>query len=229
MPEERLPVIYPGLNTERFRPGLDGGALRRELGIAKSDLVVVMVARFQQVKGHHIFQWMAERVLAELPETQFIIAGDDVFGVAADKRYRDQVLAHAKSKPLLRERLHYIGFRHDVETVYAAGDVFVCPSDFESFGIAVVEAMACGRPVVSTRFGGPTETVLDGQTGFLVDPGDDAALAERVLELLRDAEMRLRFGANARLRAQYLFSPKVMAEEHSKIYEELLSLNSPWH
>jgi len=129
----------------------------------------------------------------------------------------------------LRERLHYIGFRDDVEAVYAAADVFVCPSDFESFGMANVEAMACGRPVVSTRYGGPSETIRDGETGFLVDPGDAAALAARVLQLLRDADLRRRFARRGRQVVEARFSTEAAAAAHSKLYEELLALNSPWH
>ena len=146
MPAERLPIIYAGIDSERFRPRLDGRSLRREIGISDEAKVVAMVARFQRVKGHHTFQDMAQRVLQTAPDTQFVVAGDDVFGVTADQRYRDEILARARASALLRNRLRYIGFRHDVERVYAAADVFVCPSEFESYGMANLEAMACGLP-----------------------------------------------------------------------------------
>ena len=186
MPRERLPVIYAGVDAARFRPGLPSD-LRSELGIAADAPVVSMVARFQPVKGHGAFQAMAEIALERLPTAHFIVAGDDVFGVAADQRYRERILARARNSPVLRERLHYIGFRADVEAVYAAADVFVCPSDFESYGMANVEAMACGVPVVSTRRGGPSETIAHGETGLLVDAGDVGALADAVLRLLRES------------------------------------------
>ena len=225
MPSTRLPVIYSGVDTERFRPGLDGASLRRELGISADIQVVAMVARFQRVKGHHTFQAMAQRVLAQLPDTQFIIAGDDVFGVAADQRYRDEILSKARSSAQLRERLHYLGFRADVESVYAAADVIVCPSDFESYGLANLEAMACALPVVSTGRGGPSETIAAGLTGYLVDPGDAAALAERVLQLLNDAPLRSRMGAAGRERVLRSFSVGAAAAAHSAIFEDLLALS----
>ena len=134
MPPAALPVIYSGVDTRRFQPALDGLKLRREIGLAEGANVVAMVGRFQRVKGHHNFQAMAERVLAALPETQFIIAGDDTFGAAADERYRDEILSRAAASEDLREQLHYVGFREDIEAVYAAADVFVCPSEFESYG-----------------------------------------------------------------------------------------------
>ncbi|MCY3916679.1 MAG: glycosyltransferase family 4 protein [Chloroflexi bacterium] len=225
MPVERMPVVYAGVDSARFRPGLDGAALRRQIGIAKDALVVAMVARFQRVKGHHAFQAMARRILEELPETHFIVAGDDVFGVAADERYRDEILTHARESADLRGRLHYLGFRGDVETVYAAADVFVCPSEFESYGVANLEAMSCALPVVSTRRGGPSETIMEGVTGFLIDPGDADALAERVLRLLRDETLRQSLGAAGREHVKRGFSVEAEAAAHSAIFESLLSLS----
>ena len=225
MPAERMPVVYAGVDSARFRPGLDGAALRREFGIAEDALVVSMVARFQRVKGHHTFQAMARRILDELPETHFIVAGDDVFGVAADQRYRDEILSHARASAALRDRLQYLGFRADVESVYAAANVFVCPSDFESYGIANLEAMSCALPVVSTRRGGPSETIVDGVTGFLVDPGDADALADRVLRLLRDGSLRQNLGAAGRERVKGGFSIEAEAAAHCAIFESLLSLS----
>ncbi len=225
MPAEQMPVVYAGVDSARFRPGLDGAALRRENGIAVDAQVVAMVARFQPVKGHHTFQAMAGRILEDLPDTHFIVAGDDVFGVAADQRYRDEILSHARGSAALRDRLHYLGFRSDVETVYAAADVFVCPSDFESYGIANLEAMSCGLPVVSTRRGGPSETIVEGVTGLLVDSGDADALAEHVLRLLRDETLRQRLGAAGREHVKRLFSVEAEAAAHSLIFESLLSLS----
>ena len=225
MPADGMPVIYSGVNTERFHPGLDGASLRREVGIGEDVSVVAMVARFQRVKGHHTFQAMAERILIELPYTHFIVAGDDTFGVAADERYRDEILSSARSSANLRERLHYVGFRHDVESVYAAADVVVCPSDFESYGIANLEAMACGVPVVSTRRGGPSETIVDEETGFLLDPGDAIALATKVLRLLKDAEMRASMGNAGRERMMARFSTESAVSAYTEIYEQLLGLS----
>ena len=225
MPAAQLPVIYSGVDAKRFHPRVDGAKLRRELGLRQDALVVAMAARFQPVKGHHTFQTMAERVLAEAPQTQFIIAGDDVFGVAADQRYRDQILERAQSSLLLRDRLHYIGFRDDVESVYAAADVFVCPSDFESYGKANLEAMACGRPVVSSRRGGPSETILDGVTGFLVDSGDAETMAAQVLRLLREGDLRHQMSRAAHEHATVRFSAGAAAAAQKRYFDDLLRLN----
>jgi glycosyltransferase involved in cell wall biosynthesis len=109
-----------------------------------------------------------------------------VHGAAADDAYKQRILQAAKADRLLRERLIYLGFRADAERVMGAADVVVCSSQFESYGMVNVEAMACGKPVVSTNRGGPRKPVVHGEPGFLVEPGDAGGLAG-VITLLRIA------------------------------------------
>ncbi len=226
MPVENLPVVYSGVDTERFHPDLDGARLRDELGIARDAPLVAMAARFQRVKGHHSFQSIAEAVARQVPEARFIVAGDNVFGVAADGRYRDQIVRMASANDALRERLRYIGFRDDIEHVYAAADVVVCASEFESFGKANLEAMACGKPIVSTNRGGPAETVRQGETGFLIDPGDIAGFSQAVMQLLRDDSLRENMGRAGRAQVCARFSVNAATEAYRRIFEDLLRLNS---
>jgi len=223
MPKDHLPVVYSGIDTDRFTPELDGIRLRFENNIKQDVPMVAMVARFQKVKGHHVFQAMAEQVALQVPTAHFIVAGEDVFGVVADSLYRDEMLENAKNNPLLRNRLHYIGFRNDVEQVYASADVVVCASDFESYGKANLEAMACGKPVVSTRRGGPSETVIDGKTGYLVDAGDSAGLATHVIRLLRDSDLRQTIGQAGREHILTHFSADSTARAYTQTFESLLS------
>lgn len=223
MPPEAIPVIYSGVDTTRFHPELDKMPLRSQLNLSAETPVVAMVARFQPVKGHHHFQAMAELVLQQMPEAEFIIAGENVFGGSGDESYKNRIMAYAQNHPILREKLHYIGFRADVERVLAAADVVVCPSDLESYGKVNIEAMACGKPVVSTNRGGPAETVLDGETGYLVNPGDVTAMAQRVLQLLHNPAEQARLGANGRNRALKTFSLAESTRQYVTIFERLLA------
>ncbi|MBZ0289797.1 MAG: glycosyltransferase family 4 protein, partial [Anaerolineae bacterium] len=187
MPPENIEVLYPGVDTERFSPNVDGLKVRFEAGVPMDAPVVALVARFQDVKGHDIFQAMARQVALQIPETRFIVAGENTQS-SADNAYRTRILETAQTDPLLRKRLKYLGFRPDVERVLAAADVVVCSSHFESYGMVNVEAMASGKPVVSTNRGGPSETVAHGETGFLVPPENPTGLALHVIDLLRDAD-----------------------------------------
>ena len=221
MPPEQLPVVYSGIDTERFHPDIDAQSqsLRAEIGIGADAPLVSMIARFQSVKGHETFQAMARHVLQTLPEARFVVAGEDVFGVAADQAYKQRVLQTHQQDSLLRERLHYIGFRDDVERLMAASDVVVCASDFESYGKANLEAMACGTPVVSTNRGGPAETVRDGETGYLAPPRDPQALAERVLALLQDEDQRQQMGQAARQHVVANFSAQTTTAAYLRLFK----------
>jgi len=117
----------------------------------------------------------------------------------------------------------YLGFRADVERVIATADVIVCASQFESYGMVNVEAMASGKPVVSTRRGGPSLTIADGETGFLVDADNARALADKVIALLKDAALRAHMGAAGRARVQMLFSAKTMADRFAETLERLIA------
>jgi glycosyltransferase involved in cell wall biosynthesis len=220
MRPERVEVLYPGVDTRRFHPGVDGSALRTEAGIEPSAPVLALVARFQSVKGHEVFQAMARQVAAVKPETRFIVAGENT-QTSADSAYKRRILDAARNDPVLRERLIYLGFRADVEGVLAAADVVVCSSFFEGFGMVNVEAMACGRPVVSTNRGGPAETVVHGETGYLVSPGDAGSLARHVLALLDDPARRAQMGAAGRARVERLFAAEASAGQFIRAVERI--------
>ena len=104
----------------------------------------------------------------------------------------------------------------------AAADVVVCASDFESYGKANIEAMACGKAVVSSNRGGPAETIIEGETGYLVPSGDTEALAKRVLELLSSPETRARLGQNGRKRAETVFSAEQAGRTYAANFKALL-------
>jgi glycosyltransferase involved in cell wall biosynthesis len=148
------------------------------------------------------------------------VAGENVFAVSRDEAYKRSILATVKGDPLLRERVSYLGFWPDAREVLAAADVMVCSSWFESLSMVALESMAMARPVVSTSVGGPAETVLDGVTGFLVPPRDGRALAEPIIRLLRDPELRASLGAAGRARVLEHFSASDYAQAiEGVIYE----------
>lgn len=221
MPSGRVEVLYPGVDTARFHPGVDGSTVRGDAGIPTDAPVVAMVARFQDVKGHDTFQAMARWVAKEVPQARFIVAGENT-QTSADNAYKRRILDSAQADPLLRNRLIYLGFRDDVERVLAAADVVVCASRFEGYGVVNIEAMACRKPVISTNRGGPSETIADGETGYLVPPDDPVTLARRVLELLRDPALRVKMGTAGRARVERLFSAQSNGEQFTRRLEEIL-------
>ena len=222
LPPERIPVLVPGVDVDAFHPAVDGAPVRERIGVGADVPLVGMIARFQRVKGHDVFLEMAAHVLAEMPQVHFVVAGENVFGVARDEAYKRAVLRRARSDPQLRAAVHYLGFWPDAREVLAAADVLVCPSRFESFGMVHLEAMAMARPVVSMNNGGPAETVRDGVTGFLVPPEAPRALADKVLALLRDPALRERMGRAGRAHVLAHFTAAGYARQFADVVRGVL-------
>ena len=222
MPPEQIEVLYPGVDTTRFHPGLDGLRFRFEHNLTPDTPVVALIARFQDVKGHDVFQDMAKQVALQIPQARFFVAGENTQS-QADDTYKQRILQQARTDPLLRKRLVYLGFRPDVEQIIGAADVVVCSSHFEGYGMVNIEAMACGKPVVSTRHGGPSETIIDGETGYLVPPGDPAALASRVITLLHDPHLRQQMGKAGRARVEAQFSGMANGQQFMRVLDRLLN------
>jgi glycosyltransferase involved in cell wall biosynthesis len=114
--------------------------------------------------------------------------------------------------------VHFLGFRSDVAEVLNAFDVFVLPSLYEGLPNAVLEAMACGLPVVATKVDGTPEAVIDGQSGILVPPADPKRLEEALVRVLSDAPLRRRLGRGARKRVETDFALGGQIESFLRLY-----------
>jgi len=222
MPRDRIKVLVPGVDPDYYHPGVDGSPVREKLGLGPEVPLVVMIARFQHVKGHDVFQTMARRVHEQCPEAHFAVSGENVFGVSKDEAYKNAILTAAHQDPVLHDSLTYLGFWEDAREVIAAADIIVCPSRFESLGMVHIESMAMERPIVSMNNGGPAETVVDGETGFLVPHENPDALADRVLTLLHDPALRTTMGQAGRARVLAHFTSAGYAGQFSQLVENLV-------
>lgn len=195
----RIEVIRNGIDPKPLQGG-DRAALRRELGLGPTDVLVGMLGRIHPMKGQDVFL-EAIRRLPPRPGLHFtmvggVYAGDEATFHALQDRAQD--LPH----------VHVLDFRTQVADVYAALDVFVLPSALpDPLPTVVLEAMAAGLPVIATAHGGAPEMVQEGLTGFLVPPGDAAALADRILRLVEQPQQRASMGLRGQERQQSRFTP----------------------
>lgn len=219
--EPRITLIPFGVDVQEFTPGARDPKLLEEWGITPDAPLVTLLARFQSVKGHATFLDAAPTILDAFPRARFLFVGDTAFETRDANATREAIHARVKKDARLRAAIVFAGFRRDIPRLLRATDVLVCPSNFESYGMANLEAMACGVPVVSTNVGGPSETVTEGETGFLVPPRAPAQLAARVSTLLGDQELRLRMGTHARQRVEKCFSLRTSVEQLQNLYQEL--------
>ncbi len=119
------------------------------------------------------------------------------------------------------DSIDFLGWRKDVADVLRAADVVVLPSLEEGLPLSVLEAMACGVPVVATNVNGTPEAVVDGKTGFLIEPHDAQGLADRVLTLLENASLRQEMGTQGRERVEQCFTLKQFLPRVEGLYHQL--------
>ena len=173
-------VIHYGLELQPFLEA-SRATLREELGVGPDMRLVGVVGRVVGIKGQDVFIRAAQQICRDRPNVCFVIVGD------GDARVQFQALA----KDLGIERaVRFLGWRRDIPEILASLDVVVLPTvlDFEGVPVAVIEALAAGRPVVATNVGGVAEVVHDGETGRLVPPRDPVALAAAIRSLLDEPQ-----------------------------------------
>jgi len=220
---ERVEVIYGSYDPARFHAGVDGAAVRATLtrGDTTAPLVGV-VAKLSHYKSHDVFLEGAARVLVEVPNAVFAVVGHDPDGVRPQLEALAVTLGRTYNVAL-PAALRFTGPREDVPELLAAFDVSVSASASAWEGLSGVmrESLALGRPVVCTDVGGNRELVRHRDTGLLVEPGDAAALASAILELLRDPVAASRYGTNGRRLAMETFSNAARARTMEALYRRL--------
>jgi glycosyltransferase involved in cell wall biosynthesis len=168
--------------------GSQGKNVRKEFGIEPGQKIVLMVAAFRNEKRHELALEVAQRVLTARDDVIFVFLGEGPLRQAFLDKVRSSDIRH---------RVHAPGHVQNVNDFYATADVCMLTSYFEPFGYCVLEAMQFGVPVVAFNNGGPAEIIRDGNTGLLVNERDTAEFASKILELLKDDNMRQRIGENA--------------------------------
>ncbi|HLM58577.1 MAG TPA: glycosyltransferase family 4 protein [Pyrinomonadaceae bacterium] len=209
-PADKIRVVHNGVDVRRFAParlaGPRGGPLR-----------VGIVGELSPVKGQEDFVRAAALISKEFAgEVEFVVVGEDATRTG-ERRARVESLV---SELGLKGRVRMEGHRDDVSQILPTFDVFVSASRSEAFGVAMVEAMAAGVPVVATATEGALEIIEEGVTGLTVPPGDVASLASAVRSLLEDARLRASLAAEGARAARERFSIERMVEETERVYAE---------
>lgn len=210
---DKIKVIYNGLDLERLKPKqTDRRAICAELGLPldKNLKFITLVANLRhRVKNQPMFLRAAEKVLRKFPNAHFVLAGEGELRESLEKQAKELKIA---------ENTYFIGRCAQVPELLSVSFTGVLTSFNEGFSNAILEYMAARLPVVATRVGGAGEAVAEGETGFLVESDDDAALANRLIELLSDEEKARKFGARGREVVEEKFSLRAQLENTLKLY-----------
>ena len=187
--------------------------IHEEFWLPHGSPIVGNVAALVAHKGQRHLIEAAALVVREVPDARFLIAGEGELR---------PTLEHLIKHLNLEKHVILAGFRPDVLSMHKAFDIFVMSSITEGLGTSLLDAMACARPIVATTAGGMPEVVQDGNTGILVPPRDDRALADGIIRLLKDAALRERMGAAGLALAQARFSAERMVADTVRVYEEIV-------
>lgn len=218
---DRIFHVANGVAPARFDPEAlraDGAAVRQEFGIPPEAAVVAIMGRLVREKGYAEFFAAARQLAPRLPHVRFLVIGDAV--TSEHDNAKAEILAAAQA-PELVGRVHFTGLRSDVPRLLAASDVFTLPSYREGMPVSILEAMMMGLPVVATRIRGCREEVIDGETGFLVEPRSAEELAGALGRLLDRPEEARRLGALGRDVALREYDEARILERQLSIYSTL--------
>jgi glycosyltransferase involved in cell wall biosynthesis len=211
-PRDKVFVIPNGVDVERFQPRLPSESLRAQLGLPAEAPVAGIVAALRPEKNHELFLRVAARVREVIPEAKFLVIGDGP---------RREMLQSLAGELNLGGAVLFLGTRADVPELLSLLDVHVLTSHMEASPVSILEAMACGKPNVAPRVGSIPETLIDGQHGLLVNPGDEEAFAARVVELLNGPLRAAALGNAARQRVLENYSLERMVEGYEELIERI--------
>ncbi len=205
---EKIRWIPSGIEPEKF------AAVGRRPDASKAGTVIGSLAALETRKGHGYLLAAAALLKARGLGLEYRIAGDGPLRGTLE----------AESRRLgLGDDVRFLGFIDDPAEFFSGIDVFAMPSLYEGLGVAALEAMAAGKPVVATRVGGLGESVLDGVTGILVSSGDADALAQALAKLAGSPDLAQSMGRRGRARAREVFSLENTAAQNELFYRELLT------
>jgi glycosyltransferase involved in cell wall biosynthesis len=211
---ERFSVVPLGLDLARFRDFVPGaGEARAALGLPAGAFVTSIVARLVPIKAHDVFLGAAAALHAERPDAVFLVVGDG----------EERPALEARAAALgLGDVVRFLGWRADLELIYRASDAVALTSRNEGSPVALIEAMAAGRPVVSTRVGGVPDVVEDGVSGLLVGMDDPAAVAARLSRLAGDPGLRSRLGHAGQASVMARYDASRLLGDIDRLYTALL-------
>jgi glycosyltransferase involved in cell wall biosynthesis len=173
----KIEVLYNGINPAKFKGDFTDSGVRREFGVKPEDFFIGVVARLEEQKGHMVLFRALRRLLPDFPQIKVLVVGDGTLRPVLEAKVLEMGLS---------EQVLFVGTRKDIPEILAALDLFILPSLWEGFSMAILEALATGTPVMATDVGGASEVIRSGYDGLLIPPREASALVTGVREAILD-------------------------------------------
>ncbi len=173
----KIEVLYNGIDPSKFEGNFEDSGVRRKFGVKPEDFLIGVIARLEEQKGHIYLFRALMRLIPDFPQIKVLVVGDGTLRPVLEA----QVMEMGMSEEVL-----FVGTRKDIPEILAALDLFILPSLWEGFSMALLEALATGTPVIATAVGGASEVIRSGHDGLLIPPGEESSLAAAVREAILD-------------------------------------------
>ncbi|MCZ6878530.1 MAG: N-acetyl-alpha-D-glucosaminyl L-malate synthase BshA, partial [Acidobacteria bacterium] len=207
-------VIHNFVDTRRY--DRDSNDCTREHFAPQGEKILMHASNFRPVKRVTDVVRIFARIREQIPVKLLLV------GEGPERLFVQQLVKELK----LSQDVSFLGEQDDIGQLLSCTDLFLLPSEQESFGLVALEAMSCGVPVIGTSIGGLPEVVVDGETGFLLPVGDVSGMAKKALELLSQAERYAAFQKRARERVASSFDSQLIIPQYEAFYEEVLNERS---
>ena len=214
LPPQKVVCVRSAVDTDKYQPGCaDHRWLKDELGLPESTKLIGMIAQFIPRKGHRTLLDAVPSVLQSQPEARFLL-----FGKGPEQSGIQELLKERG----LSDRVLLLGFRNDLERVIPCLNLVVHPASMEGLGVALLQAAACGVPIIGSRAGGIPEVVRHGQNGLLIAPNDPTELTEAIVFLLKNPATACRMGTAGVDLVRQQFSVESMVAGNRGAYEAII-------
>lgn len=210
----KLKVVYNGVDVKQFDnhlPEEKRSEFKKKLGIAANSFVLMTVGRLSKEKDQETLLKAFRKLIKKNFNGDLILVGDGPLRQKLEEKAKELEVS---------QRVKFLGFRDDVHDILKIADVFVLPSFREGLSLAILEAMACGKPVVATKVGGTPEVVVEGETGYLVPCGYPERIEVAVMKLYINRKLAAEVGAKGRKRAEDVFGLDKMVAAYVELYRQ---------
>ena len=217
IPKEKISTIPSGTSIPKIITNAEQSKLRKELGLEADDLVLFSAARLHRQKGHSLLLDVFWKVMVAVPKAKLLIAGAGP---------EENNLKRKAKKIQFGDRVKFLGYRTDVERLLSIVDVNALPSLAEGLGIATIQALGMGIPVVAFDVGAVSDGVVHNETGYLLELGDIDGYAEAIIELLQNPSKREELGSAAAEHIKRKYSIRRSIEAMEEVFLTLLEEKS---
>ena len=214
-------MVYGGIDSEKWKKDENFMVKRNTIStLTSNSLFVACIGQLTRWKNQIDFISAARIILARYDNVNFFIIGEDLSG--REKKYKNELLKNINGNGI-QKRIQFLGHREDIKEILNQIDILVHPAINEPFGRVLIEAMAMEKPIIAYNCGGPPEIIVNGETGFLIEPYNCQQLAEKTMELINSRELRRTMGKAGRKHVIEKFNIKRYTREMEEVFNNLQS------